>query len=104
MFSTVVSSTPVGSFSSTPIFRFLASVPLESTSPQHVDVRDEHRGNEQDHFDQREGTHLVERHRPRIKEDDLAVEDEEQRGADVVLHREWAAAARLWCRCDAALI
>src|SRR5215203_5016644 len=104
MFSTVVSSTPVGSFSSTPIFRFLASVPIESTSPQNVDVCDEHRGNEQDHFDQREGTHLVERHRPRIEEDDLDVEDDEQHGGDVVLHRESAAADRLWCRFDAALI
>src|SRR5215208_5575291 len=84
MFSTVVNSTPVGSFSSTPIFRFLAaSVPIESTSPQHVEVRDEHRGNEQDHFDQRESAHLVERHRPRIEEDDLDVEDDEQHGGGV---------------------
>src|SRR4051812_14905410 len=94
MFSTVVSRTPVGSFSSTPISVLVSlsatarSVPVQPTAPQHVDVGQEDRDDEQDHLDQGEDAHQVERDRPRVEEDDLDVEDDEEHRRDVVLHRE----------------
>src|SRR5918997_5372287 len=49
-FSTLVSRTPLGSFSSSPIARspVPCSVPLQSTAPPHVGVRDEDRDDEDD--------------------------------------------------------
>ena len=50
------------------------------------------------------GAHQVKRHSPRIKENDLDVENDEEHGGDVVLDREPAAADGLRGRLDAAPI
>src|SRR5437764_124906 len=99
-FATVVSRIPSGSFSSSP----MRSVPLESAATPDIGVDDEHREDEQDHLDQTEHAELVERDRPRVEEDDLDVEDDEQHRRQVVLHRELVTAERLRRRLDAALI
>src|SRR5213080_3400425 len=76
-FSTVVSRMPLGSFSSMPMW-CQPSVPVESATPPDVGVRDEHRADEQQHLDEPEQAQRVERHRPRVQEDDLDIEDDEQ--------------------------
>src|SRR5688500_4407947 len=55
-FSTLVSRTPLGSFSSSPMTRspVPCSVPLQATPPPDVGVRDEHGDDENDHLDQPE--------------------------------------------------
>src|SRR5690348_9143236 len=68
-FSTVVSRTPLGSFSSIP----MDSVPVQAAAAPHVRVRDEHGDDEQDHLHEPERAERVERHRPRVQEDDLDV-------------------------------
>src|SRR5947209_385776 len=82
-FATVVSSTPSGSFSSSPI----GSVPLKSASTPDVGVDDEDGEDEHQHLDQSEHAQVVERDSPRIEKDDLDVEDDEQHRGEVVLHR-----------------
>src|SRR5918996_1465027 len=74
-FSTVVSRMPVGTFSSIPM-----SIPVQPAAPPHIDVRDEHGADEQHHLDEAEQAQRVERHRPRVQENDLYVEDDEQHG------------------------
>ena len=69
-----------------------------------VGVGDEDGGDEDDHLDQPEELHRVELHGPRVEEDDLDVEDDEEHRGDVVLHREPAAADRLRGGLDAALV
>src|SRR5919107_6459934 len=101
-FSTVVSRTPLGSFSSRPIRAPL--VPLEPAATPHVGVRDEHRADEDDHLDQPEDAERVVRDRPRVEEDDLDVEDDEEHRRQVVLDREPAPGERLVDRLDAALV
>src|SRR4051812_25451274 len=98
--ATVVSRMPSGSFSSSP----MSSVPLESAAPPHVGVDDEDGEDEHDHLDEAEHAELVEGHRPRVEEDDLDVEDDEEHRRQVVLHRELVALERLRCRLDAALV
>src|SRR4249919_2029544 len=97
-FSTVVSRMPLGSFSSRPI-----SVPLQTAAPPDVGVRDKHRDDEQHHLDQPEQPEPVEGYGPRVKEDDLDVEHDEEHRGQVVLHRE-PDAGRLTGRLDAALV
>src|SRR6266545_4927661 len=98
-FSTVVSRIPEGSFSSMPM-----SVPVQTAAAPHVGVRDEHGADEQHHLDEPEQAQRVERHRPRVQEDDLDVEDDEQHRGQVELDRKPAAADRLRGRFDAALV
>src|SRR4051812_6884918 len=78
--STVVSRKPLGSCSSMPIARVPSqpSIPLEPAAPPDVGERDEHGGDEQDHLDQTEEAEAVEVDRPRVEEDDLDVEDDEE--------------------------
>src|SRR6476661_1461905 len=64
-FSTVVSRTPLGSFSSRPM-----SVPFQSATAPYVGVGDEHGGDEDDHLDQPEDPEAVVGDRPRVEEDD----------------------------------
>src|SRR3954471_16647636 len=56
-FSTLVSSTPLGSFSSSPILS--PSVPVQPAAAPDVGVRDEHRADEDDHLDQAEHAERV---------------------------------------------
>src|SRR2546423_1421915 len=98
-FSTVVSRMPEGSYASMPM-----SVPVQTTAPPHIGVRDEHGADEQPHLDEPEQAQGVERHGPRVQEDDLDVEDDEQHRGQVELDREAAAADRLRRRFDAALV
>src|SRR3712207_4500954 len=86
-FSTLVSSTPLGSFSSSPMSAPL-SVPVEPAAAPHVRVGDEHGGDEHDHLDQPEDAQRLVVHGPRVEEDDLDVEDDEEHRDEVVLHRE----------------
>src|SRR3954463_3938584 len=102
-FSTLVSRTPLGSFSSSPIVSSL-SAPLEPAAPPDVGVRDEHGDDEEDHLDQPEDAQRVVVNRPRVEEDDLDVEDDEEHRRQVVLHRETAAGERLVDRLDPALV
>src|SRR6476620_9236521 len=77
-FSIVVSKTPLGSCSSTPMMLSLLSIPVEAAAPQDVHVGDEDGDDEQHHLHQSEQAQLIERHGPRVEEDDLDVEDDEQ--------------------------
>src|SRR5215471_31769 len=99
-FSTEVSRTPLGSFSSMP----MTLVPIQAAAPPYVGVRDKHGDDEDDHLDEAERPQLVEGHRPGIKEDDLDVEDDEQHRGQVVLDRDLAAAQRDRGWLDAALV
>src|SRR3712207_5877413 len=92
-FSTVVSRTPLGSFSSSPIAG--SSVPVQAAASPHVDVGDEHGADEDDHLDQPEDAQRVVGDGPRVEEDDLDVEDDEHHRREVVLDRETAAGQRL---------
>src|SRR5215207_6048968 len=102
-FSTLVSRTPLGSFSSSPI-GLLLSVPFQSTPPPDVGVRDEHGDDEDDHLDQPEDAQRLVVHGPRVEEDDLDVEDDEEHRRQVVLDREAAPGEGLVDRLDAALV
>src|SRR5438045_9707097 len=83
IFATLVSSTPLGSFSSRPM-----SVPVEAAATPHVGVDDEDGEDEQQHLDQAEQPELVESNRPRVQDDDLVVGDDEQIGGPHVLYLE----------------
>src|SRR3954466_7143694 len=70
-FSTLVSRTPLGSFSSRPIRTPRSagrapawSLPLQPTAPPHVGVGDEHGDDEDGHLDQAEDPEGVVGHRP----------------------------------------
>src|SRR3954466_11191335 len=78
-FSTDVSRTPLGSFSSSPMTSspLPRSIPLQPAASPHVGVGDEHGGDEHDHLDQSEDPEPVVGHGPRVEEDDLDVEDDE---------------------------
>src|SRR5437899_544256 len=102
-FSTVVSRIPEGSFSSMPMWS-QPSIPVESAAPPHIGVRDEHGADEQHHLDEPEQAQRVERHRPRVEEDDLNVEDDEQHRGQVELDREATTTDRLRRGFDAALV
>src|SRR3954452_1599920 len=78
--STVVSRTPLGSFSSRPTY--LPSVPVQAAPTPDVGVGDEHGGDEDDHLHEAVGPQDVEVHRPRVEEDDLDVEDDEHHRGD----------------------
>src|SRR5262245_24946362 len=82
------------------------SVPLEAAAPPHVYVGDDDRDDEEGHLDEPEDRRieLLERDSPRIEEDDLDIEDDEEHGGQVVLDRKAAAASRLRSRLDAALV
>src|SRR5690606_40894161 len=69
-FSTVVSRTPVGTFSSMP----MSLLPVQATAPPDVGVRDQDAADEQDHLDHGEQRHPIERNSPGVQEDDLDVE------------------------------
>src|SRR4051794_9006062 len=97
---TVVSKMPSGSFSSRP----MRSVPVESAATPHIGVDDEDGEDEQEHLDEAEHAELVEGDGPRVEEDDLDVEDDEQHRRQVVLHRELVSAERLRRRLDPALV
>src|SRR3954453_20063638 len=99
--ATDVSRKPAGSFSSIPM---KTSVPVQSAAPPDVGVRDEHGEDEQDHLDEGEDPQLVEADPEREEEHRLDVEDDEQHGGQVVLHREATTAARVRRRLDAALV
>src|SRR6476619_3443270 len=86
-FSTDVRTMPLGSFSSTP----MGLVPLQSAAAPDVGVRDEDRRDEQHHLHQAEDAQLPEGHGPRVEEDDLDVEDDEEHRRQVELDREPAA-------------
>src|SRR3954451_22733348 len=79
-FSTDVSRTPLGSFSSSPMTRspLPGSFPLQPAASPHVGVGDEHGGDEDDHLDQSEHPDPVVGHGPLVEEDDLDVEDDEE--------------------------
>src|SRR5688500_15002337 len=64
--STVVSRTPLGSFSSSPM-SCPCLVPLQPAATPDIGVRDEDRCDEQDHLDQPEDPELAEGHRPRVE-------------------------------------
>src|SRR3954468_5536503 len=98
-FSTVVSRTPLGSFSSSPM-----SVPFQSAAAPYVGVGDEHGGDEDDHLDQPEDPEPVVGDRPGVEEDDLDVEDDEEHRRQVVLDWEPAPRQRLVDRLDPALV
>src|SRR5215472_5315999 len=93
-FSTVVSRTPLGSFSSSP----MASVPVQPAATPDVRVRDEDGEDEQDHLDEREDAQAsqqaVIRNRPRGQENDLDIEDNEQHRGQIELDRETETADR----------
>src|ERR1700744_1474666 len=99
-FSTEVSRTPLGSFSSIPI----VLIPFQAAAAPDVGVRDEHSDDEGDHLDQPEHTELTERHRPGVEKDDLDVEDDEQHRGQVVLDRALPPAERQRRRLDTALV
>src|SRR5262245_21400208 len=102
-FSTVERRIPLGIFSSMPMDR---SVPLEAAAPPDVYVGNEDGDDEEGHLDQPEDRwiELLECDGPRIEEDDLDIEDDEEHGGQVVLDGEAAAAGRLRSRLDAAFI
>src|SRR5215210_997034 len=81
-FSTLVSRTPLGSLSSTPI----GLVPFQPAATPDVGVRDEHGEDEQRHLDEPEQAELPEGDGPRVEEDDLDVEDDEEHRGQVELH------------------
>src|ERR1700742_4395840 len=100
-FSTLVSKIPAGSFSSIPMTllptknpRKPGSVPVEAATSPHVRVGDEDGDDEQDHLDEAEDAEGRERHRPRVQEDGLDVEDDEEHRGQVEPHREPATADR----------
>src|SRR3954464_11950008 len=66
-FSTVVSRTPPGSFSSRPIVCPL-SLPVEPAATPDIGVGEEHRGDEDDHLDQSEHAEGVVGDRPGVEE------------------------------------
>src|SRR5699024_4706490 len=91
--STVDSRMPLGSCSSRPISRHLpaasgapprpasprpGSRPTQPPAPPLVGVGHRHVDDEQPHRRQPEVTERIEVHRPRVEEDDLDVEDDEQ--------------------------
>src|SRR5262249_34448002 len=84
--------------------RLFLSVPVQAATTPDVGVGDEDRDDEEDHLDEPEELHRVEVHGPRVEEDDLDVEDDEEHRDDVVLHREAAATDRLRGGLDAALV
>src|SRR3954447_12536220 len=104
-FSTLVSRTPLGSFSSRPIRTPRSaerapspprcSLPLEPAAAPDVGVGDEDGHDEYGHLDQAEDPERVVGDRPRVEKDDLDVENDEQHRGQVVLHRETAAGERL---------
>src|SRR5688572_8948726 len=81
-FSTEVSRIPAGSFSSIPMLSS-SSVPIQTAAPPDVGVRDKDRDDEQDHLHEAEDGQHVEGHRPRVQEDDLDVEDNEEHRCQV---------------------
>src|SRR6202453_4012441 len=85
-FSTELSSTPLGSFSSMPI----SLIPVQAAAPPHIGVRDQHGEYERDHLSEAERPQLVEGDGPRVQEDDLDVEDDEQHRGQEVLDRDFA--------------
>src|SRR3569833_3375123 len=97
--STVVRTTPLGSFSSRPI-----SVPLQTTATPDIGVRDEDGDDEEHHFDETEHPEVVEGDRQRIEENDLDVENDEKHRRQVVLHREPPAADGLRKQHNAAFV
>src|SRR5262245_9028440 len=99
-FSTVVSRMPAGSFSSSP----MTSVPVQSAAAPHVGVHDQHGADEQQHLDEAEEPERVEVNRPRVEEDDLDIEDDEQHRHEEEPDGEPSAADRLGRRLDAALV
>src|SRR5918998_2006533 len=106
-FSTLVRTMPLGIFSSRPMACLppsLRLVPLEPAATPDVGVGDEHGADEQGHLDQAEQAQGVEGDGPRDQEDHLDVEDDEEHGGQVELHREPATAHRLGRRLDAALV
>src|SRR5690606_37602870 len=86
--STVVSSTPLGSLSSTP----MVLVPVQSAATPFVDVGECDVDEEEHDGGHTEPGQLVEVDGPRHEEHDLDVEDDEGHRDGVVLHREAAAA------------
>src|SRR5690242_10573777 len=97
--STVVSITPAGSFSSSPM-----SVPIQSAATPDVGIGDEDGDHEQEHLDQSEPAERIKRHGERVEKDDLDVEDDEQHRDDEVAHRDPATADRHRTRLDARLV
>src|SRR6185437_16778260 len=85
---------PLGSFSSSPMLIRLSNpaqpalIPFQAAAPPYVDVGDEDGNDEGDHLDQAERPEVVEGDRPRVQEDDLDIEDDEEHRGQVVLHRE----------------
>src|ERR1700739_3809084 len=83
--------------------QFPLLIPLQPAATPDVDVGDKHRGYERDHLPQAKPPELVEIDSPRVQEDDLDVEDDEQHRRQVVLDGE-SDAGRLPGRLDAALV
>src|SRR5215469_2987868 len=82
-------SSAAGRSAACPLYPWL--IPLQPAAAPDVGVGDEHRDDERDHLHQAEDPELVEVDGPRIQEDDLDVEDDEQHGREVVLDGEPAA-------------
>src|SRR5690606_20227927 len=74
--STVVSRKPLGSFSSSPMAN--PSVPFQAAAPPYVRVRDEDGEHEEQHLHEPEDPQGVEADGPRVQEDDLDIEDDEE--------------------------
>src|SRR5690606_41276896 len=95
-------------FPYTTLFRSISqsqpSVPVQAATPPHVGVRDEDGADEQEHLDKPEQTEQIEGHGPRVEEDDLDVEDDEQHRGQIELDREPLAPDRLRRRLDPALV
>src|SRR5207245_11778597 len=70
----------------------MASIPLERSALPYVDVADEENQHEDEHFDEEESrgqrASAHKDHRPRDEKDSLDVEQDEEDGDQVELHRK----------------
>src|SRR5690625_4880190 len=120
--STVVSSSPEGTFSSIPMFTLLfkparahagtraravppfESVPVQTSTAPLVDEGHADQHQEAQHREETENAQLIKVHRPRVQEDDLDVEDDERHRRQVVLDRETPTVCRTRGGLNTALI
>src|SRR3954464_7187136 len=83
IFSTLVVSTGMSKSDSSPT----VSTPIERTFAPDVDVTGEQQRHEEQHLDEPAPAEIAQRHRPRVEEGDLDVEEQENHRHEVELHR-----------------
>src|SRR5699024_7277940 len=86
--STFPSRKPEGIFSSRPMVVYTSLVPVQPTTAPFVNERHGDEEQERQHSDEPEHGEFPERHRPRVKKNDLDVEDDEGHRDEVVLDRK----------------